>query len=219
MGLREEKRTATREQIISTAISLFTKQGYETTTIDDITKAAKVAKGTFYYHFECKEELVLALGETAMLENALRTQIAIETGQSPLIALQDFLAEAARWLTENRKLANIFFHYSISNYQHMKKHHERHDHPSFRQVVHKFLATAQEKGELRNDISSYELSQIFGLVFIHSVRYWLESSENISLKEKLNFCLSLFLEGAKPSLDFSLAKGVPPYEQCKSSSN
>ena len=100
----------------------------------------------------------------------------------------------------------------------MKKHHERHDHPSFRRVVHQFLDAAQKKGELRNDISSYELSQIFGLFFIHSVRTWLESSENNSLSQKFNFCLSLFLEGAK-NLDFSLAKGVSPYEQCKSNSN
>lgn len=194
MGLREEKRNATREQIISTAIKLFTENSYEEITIDDITKTARVAKGTFYYHFECKEELVLAFGQQAMLENAARTQAAIDAGESPIIALKNFLVEAAKWLSENRKLTKIFFHYSVSNYQHSRKRHE----PSVRKVVAHFLAAGQEKGEIRTDISSQELAQMFGMLFMHSVMSWLEhaESEGISLNDKFSNCLSLFLEGA-----------------------
>lgn len=195
MGLREEKRNATRDQIISTAIKLFTEHGYEATTIDDITRDARVAKGTFYYHFECKEELVLAFGQNAMMENAARTQAAIASGQSSIIALKDFLAEAARWLSENRKLTSVFFHYSVSNYRHSKK---RHD-PSVRRVVTHFLVAGQEKGEIRTDIPAQELAQMFGMLFMHSVMSWLESPEGTSLNNKLSNCLTLFLEGALKS--------------------
>ena len=213
MGLREEKREATREQIISTAIALFTQQGYEATTIDDITKAARVAKGTFYYHFECKEDLVLAFGQNAMLENATRTEEAIATGQSPIAALRDFLHEAARWLTENRTLTNIFFHYSVNNYLNSKK---RHEQPSVRRVVANFLAAAQERGEIRADVSSQELAQMFGALFMHSVITWLDSNENISLSNKLSNCLNIFLTGALVKNTNGLNKGENINEQSTS---
>jgi AcrR family transcriptional regulator len=197
MGLREEKRTATREQIISTAIELFTERGYEATTIDDITKAARVAKGTFYYHFECKEELVLAFGQNAMLKNATRIQANLAKGQAPLTALRDFLDSAAEWLTQNPTLANICFHYAVNHYQQSKKRHE----PSFRRVIEGFLVAGQEKGQIRNDSSVQELAQMFSVLYLYSVMSWLEMPET-SIKNKLHRCLNIFLEGA-------LSKPIP----------
>ena len=48
-----------RERIIQSAIELFTKNGFEKTTIDGIARKAKVGKGTFYYFFEKKEDVLL----------------------------------------------------------------------------------------------------------------------------------------------------------------
>lgn len=203
MGLREEKRTATREQLISTAIELFTKQGYEATTIDDITKAARVAKGTFYYHFECKEELVMALGQSAMIESASRIQSNISSGQTPIEALQDFLDSAAEWLTENRTLANALFHYAVNNYRQTRK---RSD-PSFRRVLEGFLAAGQERGEIRNDSPAQELAHMLSVLYVYSVMSWLEMPE-IPIKTKLHKCLNIFLEGTlKKSAPIIISKG------------
>lgn len=191
MGLREEKRTATREQIISTAIELFTEKGYEATTIDDITKAARVAKGTFYYHFECKEELAMALGQSAMLESASRIKNNLSEGQAPLDALRDFLDSAADWLTENRTIADVLFHYAVNNYRQTKKPSD----PSFRRVLESFLMTGQERGEVRNDNDASELAHMLSVLYVYSVMSWLEAPE-IPIKTKLRNCLSIFLEGA-----------------------
>ncbi|MBI4854548.1 MAG: TetR/AcrR family transcriptional regulator [Acidobacteria bacterium] len=203
MGLREEKRTATRQQIISTAIELFTKRGYEATTIDDITKAARVAKGTFYYHFECKEELVMALGQSAMLESALRIQNNIVSGQTPLDALRDFLDSAAEWLTENPTVANVLFHYAVNNYRQTRKRSE----PSFRRILEGFLAAGQERGEIRNDSTAQELAHMLSVLYVYSVMSWLEMPE-ITIKTKLRRCLNIFLEGIlKKPAPTTLSKG------------
>jgi AcrR family transcriptional regulator len=47
----------TRKEITLCAIDLFKKQGYEKTTVMDICKEAKITKGTFYYHFNSKDEI------------------------------------------------------------------------------------------------------------------------------------------------------------------
>lgn len=55
-------KTERRQQILSHARDVFAKRGYHEASIDDIVKAAGIARGTFYLYFEDKrsifEELV-----------------------------------------------------------------------------------------------------------------------------------------------------------------
>lgn len=48
----------TKKQIIETAISLFRNKGLEETTINDICEECHITKGTFYYHFSNKNQIV-----------------------------------------------------------------------------------------------------------------------------------------------------------------
>ncbi|MEQ9558704.1 MAG: TetR/AcrR family transcriptional regulator [Rhodospirillales bacterium] len=49
-----------REQLIDTAIELFSKHGFHATGIDAILAASGVSKKTLYRHFRSKDELILA---------------------------------------------------------------------------------------------------------------------------------------------------------------
>ena len=50
----EERRT----EIMDTAQVLFAQKGFEETSVADIVRKIGVAQGTFYYHFESKEQLL-----------------------------------------------------------------------------------------------------------------------------------------------------------------
>jgi len=49
-----------RDQLVETALELFSQHGYHATGIDKILEVAGVAKMTMYKHFRSKEELILA---------------------------------------------------------------------------------------------------------------------------------------------------------------
>lgn len=49
-----------RQDLVDTAIELFSAHGYHGTGIDRIAEEAKVSKKTMYHHFRSKEELILA---------------------------------------------------------------------------------------------------------------------------------------------------------------
>lgn len=50
-----------REEIISTAKKLFYTKGYDSCTVNDILREISIAKGTFYYYFKSKEEVMDAI--------------------------------------------------------------------------------------------------------------------------------------------------------------
>ncbi|SCY22578.1 TetR/AcrR family transcriptional regulator [Alkaliphilus peptidifermentans] len=50
-----------KNEILNAAEKLFDGKGYEKCTINDILKEVGIAKGTFYYYFKSKEEVVDAI--------------------------------------------------------------------------------------------------------------------------------------------------------------
>ena len=57
IGRRAKQAYETRELIIRVAQRLFAKQGYASTSIDEVLKGAGVARGALYHHFRDKEDL------------------------------------------------------------------------------------------------------------------------------------------------------------------
>src|SRR5690349_24964181 len=58
--LRDERRA----QLVRAAREVFGAKGYHDATVDDITRAAGVAKGTFYLYFDEKREIYYELVRT-----------------------------------------------------------------------------------------------------------------------------------------------------------
>jgi AcrR family transcriptional regulator len=50
-----------RNEILDTAEKLFHTKGYEKCTVNDILKEVAIAKGTFYYYFKSKQEVLDAI--------------------------------------------------------------------------------------------------------------------------------------------------------------
>lgn len=55
------KRQSTKSRIVKAAWSLFYKNGYSKTTVEDIIAASKTSKGSFYHYFKGKESLLNTL--------------------------------------------------------------------------------------------------------------------------------------------------------------
>jgi AcrR family transcriptional regulator len=58
---RRLPRAQRREEILAAALQAFAKSGYHSTHVDDVIRAAGVARGTFYLHFTSKHDVFAAL--------------------------------------------------------------------------------------------------------------------------------------------------------------
>ncbi|MEU8823495.1 TetR family transcriptional regulator [Streptomyces sp. NPDC048636] len=92
-GLRERKKQRTRSALVHTAFELFTRQGYEETTIDEIVEAVDVSQRTFFRYFANKEEVAFATqgSAEALCFDAL---CARPTDEPPLTALRNAILDA-----------------------------------------------------------------------------------------------------------------------------
>lgn len=55
------KKETRKNELIKIAYELFITKGYENTSVDEIIAKAGIAKGTYYYHFESKEQMLEAV--------------------------------------------------------------------------------------------------------------------------------------------------------------
>src|ERR1700689_4698343 len=62
-GRRERNKADIRLRLFRSALKLFGTRGFAATTVEDITQAADVAKGTFFNYFPTKEHLLMGFGE------------------------------------------------------------------------------------------------------------------------------------------------------------
>jgi AcrR family transcriptional regulator len=58
---KQEKGLQVRERIVVAASRLFYQRGYNQTSFSDIADAARIRRGSFYYHFKSKDEILDAV--------------------------------------------------------------------------------------------------------------------------------------------------------------
>src|SRR5690348_9136873 len=58
---RQESKEATRLRLIEAAERLFVRNGYDDTSVDEISEKAGYSRGAFYSNFDDKEQLFLAV--------------------------------------------------------------------------------------------------------------------------------------------------------------
>lgn len=76
----------TRDKIVSVATKLFSRFGFHKTSMDEIAKIARKAKGSLYYHFPGKEELFKEVVSIEIV--SLKNQLTIIVDNSNLNATE-----------------------------------------------------------------------------------------------------------------------------------
>lgn len=103
-GLRERKKRRTRDALLRAALLLFLSQGYDKTTVDEITDAVEVSQRTFFRYFANKEEVAFAVQD--LVEShfvaALRARPAAE---GPLTAMRNAVLVA--WDTVDEAISDV----------------------------------------------------------------------------------------------------------------
>ena len=189
-GRRERHRTEVRERLFRAALRLFAERGYLETTVEDITDAADVGKGTFFNYFETKEHVLATFGaeRLAAVERAaeraktgpvlpllrnLATDLAGQSKQSPALLRAIYAAHASCAPVR----AELHKRLAIA-----------------RRLLAEIFAIAQERGEVRRDMPAVELARRVQVVLLGITLAWALHPDS-SLRGTAQETWDLFLPG------------------------
>ena len=106
-ALRAPRQDNRRAQLLDAAARLFRVRGFHATSMRDIAKAVGMLSGSIYYHFDSKEEMLLAVyqeGKRRVAE-AVDTAVAAESG--PWQRLESACAAHLRALIAHRDYTQV----------------------------------------------------------------------------------------------------------------
>lgn len=96
-----------RAELLDIAETLFQRDGYASTAVEDIVRAAGVAKGTFYHYFRSKEEVLAGLAARLVATMAERLgEVAHDGRLEPRVRLQRMFRLAQRTAGRNKSLVS-----------------------------------------------------------------------------------------------------------------
>ena len=88
MPTQDERRAATRAALVTAARELFTRDGFEATSIDAVATRAGVTKGAVYHYFDTKEALFRAVFEQVEEELVVRVATAAGAVEDPVASMR-----------------------------------------------------------------------------------------------------------------------------------
>jgi len=167
---RARRRAEIRERLFQAALRLFAERGYQETTVEDITEAADVGKGTFFNYFPTKEHVLATYGEerVATIERALEE--ARNAKGRVLPVLNEMIANLCRPSSQNPELARSIFAAHCSSApvrRDLQKRLQR-----ARRLIAEIFTLAQESGEIRRDLSAAELGRLTHIIFMGITLAW-----------------------------------------------
>src|ERR1700689_5083820 len=136
-------RGSTREKILNIALDLFTEHGYDKTSLREIADELGLTKAAVYYHFERKEDILLALHLRmhALGHDVLDRLRDIDAGPASLEQWASLLDQFIDQVLANRKL--FLFHARNQNALESisKSEHNTAEHQDMEEQLRRFLGS------------------------------------------------------------------------------
>ena len=111
---RDAKKEEKVSKILTVALSLLAKKGYENTTINDLADAAGISRGLLHYYFKDKEDLVakaLTFGFGPMWDSSIGT---IQNARSPEQLVDNMIKILKKNLEDNPDFSALLFEMWVS---------------------------------------------------------------------------------------------------------
>ncbi|WP_455538805.1 TetR/AcrR family transcriptional regulator [Terrisporobacter sp.] len=177
-----------KTKIIDAAIELFKKNGYNKTTINQICKCSGLTKGTFYYHFNSKDEVIIEYCNIVFndVEDILPSIISISDAKEKLWKVIEYstdkvcslpvplVKELLRLCTEK-----VFMKFDQSLVESQDGHNWK------LQMFYNLIIKAQEEGTIDKDKDALLLMDVYYVAFIGVILDWSSNHGKYDIKEKL----------------------------------
>lgn len=194
---KKKEKVARIEGILSAAKRVFSRKGYEATTMEDIAAEAGFGKASLYFYFKRKEEVFLSLikdgleGQKKLLKEVMSSQL------SNVERLEAVLSKFFEYVQENREFMRIVHSESQKLYATTLREVRSSiikDHRKTMEGIAKIVRDGIESGEFREVEPTLAAASFMGIV--RSVIFnWFVKDEKSLLDRYKPMVMDIFLKG------------------------
>ena len=192
---RQKRSLQIRERLFRAALDLFAQHGFADTTVEDITNAADVGKGTFFNYFPSKDHILLAFAEMQLA----KLQAIIENLRSTHEPVPQFLRTLAVRMTEepgrNPSIVRAMLLANLSSTP--VREGMRINQARGHKLLTEFVQIGQERGELRNDLPAGDIAHVFRQTVFGTLLVWSLYGDD-SLASRIRTALDVLWQGLSP---------------------
>lgn len=182
-----------KEKITKQSILMFEKKGFSDTSIQDIVEAVGVTKGTFYYYFTSKEQLLMDIHLGYIDDLLARQEAILKKGSGSQEKLESIVFLLISDIKGHGPSGRVFFremrHLAKENAAEVKEKRER-----FRLNIEKLIALGMQQGEFRQNLQADMIA--FAILGATNWSYqWFNPSGGISAERLAEIYSDLILNG------------------------
>ena len=192
---RERHSIELRERLFRAALDLFAKQGFAETTVEDITNAADLGKGTFFNYFPSKDHILLAFAEMQLG----KLRLAIDEARRTSVPMPQFMRSLAALMTQepvrNPDIIRVLLQAFLSNSQVRKA---MLDLQARVLAFHaEMIQLGQGRGEIRDDLPAAEIALVFRQTIFGTLLIWSLYGDS-SLQARMDSAFEIIWSGLSP---------------------
>ena len=205
-GRRQRRSAEIRERLFRAALGLFAQKGFSETTVEDITEAADVGKGTFFNYFPSKDHILLAFGEMQLSKLEAAIEMARRTGEP----MPEFLGSLGIRMTEEPTRNPAIIRALLQAY--LSTTPVRAAMMDLQKRVHalhtQMIQLGQDRGEIRNDLPAAEIAHVFRQTIFGTLLIW-SLYGDATLHSRIEAAFNLLWSGLAPRGNSTPPSPVP----------
>lgn len=184
-----------RPRIVETSWRLFHEKGFGETTINDIIREAGISKGTFYYYFRSKDNLLDTLSDVLDAEYK-RLAADLPEEMNAFDKLVQLNYEIHTFINDNidyKLLAYLYSTQIIKDHSSSLLDRNRY----YFRLLEQIIEEGRNKGELTDELSVSETVKYYGLEERALVTDWCMNNGNYHLGEYSKKMFPMMIEGIR----------------------
>ena len=186
MTNRQLAAAETRKKLLEAGKKLICKKGLSNTSIEEITDAAGVSKGTFYTYFNRKEDIVFELSRS-MFGEILDRAKAFEGGF--IAKLCYYMVNFSGYIEQGSVKLSQEWVKNVVNPDLVENEFDRGKLHYDLSSVHELMVFGVEEGMLKREVPARQLAEILVDLLYGEMLCWNMSGGTYSLRERTqNFC-------------------------------
>lgn len=192
---KAEAKKSVKSRIVSAAWQLFYEKGYNGTTVDDIIELSGTSKGSFYYYFSTKDELLNTLS-MILDEHYEELENALDEEMNSFDKLMYLNYDAHSMMEEKISIDLLASLYSTQLVA-VGQRHLLDQNRSYYKLVARVVESGQKRGEIRDDVPAGEIIRYYSMCERALVYDWCLHKGEYSLGEYSKICMPVMMEHFK----------------------